>query len=144
MINAQEARDRELALNQEMGELNLRRIDSEIQAQERARSAALKAIEDQKQATIETIESAAAARTAPLEARSLQLDIGSSTGDVRSGLLSAQLEQQQAIAQVEQTRYDTAIQRAELADSAPAVSPSSRATRHRPGATGDRRRYCRD
>ncbi len=114
VINAEESRSRELALNEEIGKLNIQRIDVEIEAQERARVAALKAIEDQKKATIEAIESTAALQVAPLDSRKIELDIGSFAADSKSGLLSAQLEQQQAIAQVEQTRFDIAIQRAEL------------------------------
>lgn len=114
-ISAEEARDRELKLNEEIGTLNLSRIDKEIQAQKEAADAALKAIEDQKKATIEAIDAAANAAKAPLESQSISLDISSGSNDLQSGLLAAQLGQQQALAAVEQARFESAIQRAKLA-----------------------------
>jgi TP901 family phage tail tape measure protein len=113
-LSAEEARDRELTLNEEIGQLNLQRIETEIAAQERARQAALKAAEDAKRAAIEAIEATAAAAKAPLEAGQIQLDIAGGSLGLESNLLSAQAEQQAALAEVEQARLSSAIERARL------------------------------
>lgn len=115
IISAEEGRDRELSINSEIGKLNIERIDSQIQAQERARVAALKAIEDEKKAIIAAIEAVGKADVAPLQATQIKIGIVGDSNNLQAKLLSAQLELQQSIAQVEQTRFDSAIQRAKIA-----------------------------
>jgi len=114
VLSAEQSRDRELQLNEEIGGLNLARIDKEIAAQEEASAAALKAVEEQKKAVLDAIDAAGTARTAPLQTAQIQLDISVGANDIQGKLLSAQLEQQKAIAEAVQTRFDVDIQRAKL------------------------------
>ncbi|HEY9697006.1 MAG TPA: tape measure protein [Trichocoleus sp.] len=101
-ISAQEAADKEKALIQELGQLNLDRLDKEIQAQQTARDAAVKAIEDQYSA----LES-------KIKTTSELLDLQKNSYQSQSDLLTAQSDLQESLNTLAAERLNTQIAIAE-------------------------------
>lgn len=99
LLNAREAAEREAELNQEVGRLNIQRLESELEAR--------RALADQQR------ENALLQIENTLGAERDTLGISAESGRGRLDLLSAQLSLQQALGDLEQSQLQTRIAAAE-------------------------------